>query len=56
MQNNSVLKDTDSGVQVPAGPRTSDGTLAKVAHSLSLGVLVSAMGTQPLIVETTQAQ
>ena len=31
-QNNFVLKDTDSGVKVPAGPATSDGTMDKLAQ------------------------
>lgn len=31
-QNSLVLKDTDSGVKVPAGPPTSDGSMDKLAQ------------------------
>ena len=44
-QNNLVLKDTDSGVKVPAGPPTSNGTRTSWPSSPSLGVRTGAMGS-----------
>lgn len=44
-QNNTVLKDTDSGIKVPVGHRPAMEPWTSWLSSLSLSVLTGAMGS-----------